>query len=723
MINFSTNSSTFNPLVNLKVSVKNADSKGTNSSILNSSQNTNSTQNKNSNSNEILGYQVDKDGFFTAEFNEKAGIPQDYKIHSSTMQSLVKVATSGLSRSFDSIDIAKSVGNAYKILSQVVGESVLSSKDSFTKDEIAQFPQGYEFNVQTLQVSKIYDTKDKLNNAIQGYDYDRGHKNRESISGLFRYSPNSAPATNIFDNLSGGQESGVHWATTASKYTNADGSISKGGLLIGVLNANLYIKDGETTDWGKFQGFDKSLDYQGMIQAKGNGLFFFNGLTIDEASFAPSFWGADDEFSYKDPTQMILEEIIKMQKELAQKALKKRLDTATQASAQNSNFVKDKSQATSEILGYGVDNDGFFTSDFNETAGIAKDYKIYAKGAQNLVDYIFAHPNTHTSIDFAKSLGNVYKLFSQIAPSTENSNFTKEQISTLPVGFEYDTKSFKVIKTYNYEQMQGLQDYAGAKNAQFAQIFPSQAGTNAHLQGKPSEDIFQSNPYIDIGTNAYKNADGSVDKGGVLMAFFSARIGQFEGSFLVGETTIRGKLAGLDSNVSQEQIEDLDNFIKQNPMLYGSTDDLVARLRLKESNLSIDDFKTEWLKLKQKSDEIQAKMSGQTAQNSGVHSANKTSANSTASENTNATENSQNEQSTAKTSSSIQAKSDIFKDMDLSRLQSILKNQHKFDLISILFGTNSSASFGGANGNDLNTILMNLNLSKIKPLNKVDIKA
>ena len=207
------------------------------------------------------------------------------------------------------------------------------------------------------------------------------------------------------------------------------------------------------------------------------------------------------------------------------------------------------------------------------------------------------------------------------------------------------------------------------------------------------------------------------------MAFFSARIGQFEGSFLVGETTIRGKLTGLDSNVSQEQIEDLDNFIKQNPILYGSTDDLVARLRLKESNLNIDDFKTEWLKLKQKSDEIQAKMSGQTAKNSGANSANKTSANSTASQNTNATENSQNEQSTAKTSSSIQAKSDIFKDMDLSRLQSVLKNQHKFDLISILFGTNSSGSFGGSNSTDLNTTLMSLNLSKIKPLNKVDIKA
>lgn len=54
-------------------------------------------ENKNSvnSSDEVLGYKVDKEGFFTSEFNEKAGIPSDYKIHSSTMQSLVKSQTSG----------------------------------------------------------------------------------------------------------------------------------------------------------------------------------------------------------------------------------------------------------------------------------------------------------------------------------------------------------------------------------------------------------------------------------------------------------------------------------------------------------------------------------------------------------------------------------------------------------------------------------------------------
>ena len=41
--------------------------------------------------NEVLGYKVDEDGYFTSEFNEAAGIPKDYKIHSDTLKSLVNV--------------------------------------------------------------------------------------------------------------------------------------------------------------------------------------------------------------------------------------------------------------------------------------------------------------------------------------------------------------------------------------------------------------------------------------------------------------------------------------------------------------------------------------------------------------------------------------------------------------------------------------------------------
>ena len=103
----------------------------------------------------VLGYKVDKDGYFTDEFNKQAGIPSDYKIHSSTLESLVRIETQPdyMQRAFDSIDILKTVNNAYKILSQVVGEDTLNSKDSFSLDEIRNFPQGFSYNRQSMQVT------------------------------------------------------------------------------------------------------------------------------------------------------------------------------------------------------------------------------------------------------------------------------------------------------------------------------------------------------------------------------------------------------------------------------------------------------------------------------------------------------------------------------------------------------------------------------------------
>ncbi|KAA6225280.1 Cj0814 family flagellar-dependent secreted protein [Campylobacter sp. LR286c] len=108
---------------------------------------------------------MDKDEYFTSYFNETAGIPNDYKIHSSSMESLVRAddITDNPdlilnNKVFTSLDIAKTIANAYKILSQVVGYNILNSKDSFSIYYIANFPQGYEFNRQSMQVGKIYNT-------------------------------------------------------------------------------------------------------------------------------------------------------------------------------------------------------------------------------------------------------------------------------------------------------------------------------------------------------------------------------------------------------------------------------------------------------------------------------------------------------------------------------------------------------------------------------------
>ena len=226
----------------------------------------------------VLGYKVDKDGYFTDEFNKQAGIPSDYKIHSSTLESLVRIETQSdyMKRTFDSIDILKTVNNAYKILSQIVGEDTLNSKDSFSIDEIRNFPQGFSYNRQSMQVTKIHNSIYDFDAAASSFNYKES--NKQMISTLF-FNPSFdggdgmqplKPTTDIFNNNNGGKESvgsGVFIDPHGERYTNKDGSITRGGLLAAVINSNLDVKEGETTVFGKKQGFDKSVDSKEFSRA------------------------------------------------------------------------------------------------------------------------------------------------------------------------------------------------------------------------------------------------------------------------------------------------------------------------------------------------------------------------------------------------------------------------------------------------------------------------
>lgn len=68
------------------------------------------------------------------------------------------------------------------------------------------------------------------------------------------------------DILHSAKNTALSWDTSADKYTNNDGSITMGGLLIGFLSNNVNtgvtaqpLIAGETTIWGKLQGLDNSL--------------------------------------------------------------------------------------------------------------------------------------------------------------------------------------------------------------------------------------------------------------------------------------------------------------------------------------------------------------------------------------------------------------------------------------------------------------------------------
>ena len=400
-------------------------------------------------------------------------------------------------------------------------------------------------------------------------------------------------------------------------------------------------------------------------------------------------------------------------------------------STQNSNFVKDKSQATSEILGYGVDNDGFFTSDFNEAVGLDKDYKIYAKGVENLAQELAT--NKHFSqIELTKTLGNVYKLFSQLVPNAQT--YDKEQISQIPLGFDYDTKNLTITQKHSLqnELLKGVSaNDSPLSRTQTAQSF------RVNSLGKIDE-IFEINS-LNLGKNAYLS-DGKVSKGGLFMAFAGAQLTQNQnGHIIAGNTTISGKLMGFDKKLSKGVVKDLNDFVGENGFLNsnGNTQEKFARMMkifdLYNADLSVDEFKSQWLGLvngTSKIDEKELKSFGEIIENfmkeNGIQGKENVTLSKT--ESTNSTDKTQNESESAEQGFKRQiiqakSKSPIYTQEFFAQYKNLLQDTQRLDAFNILFGTNSSGSFGGANGNDLNTNLMNLNLSKIKPLNKVDIKA
>ncbi|WP_337198370.1 Cj0814 family flagellar-dependent secreted protein [Campylobacter molothri] len=225
----------------------------------------------------------------------------------------------------------------------------------------------------------------------------------------------------------------------------------------------------------------------------------------------------------------------------------------------NSNLVSDKSKAVNKILGYGVDEDGFFTSDFNEAAGIPKDYKIYAKDMESFVNFqendnfIFS---THYKIDIAKTIGNAYKAFSQLIPQTSNSSFSQEELKNLPYGFSMD-KNYNITKIYTKDEYEKIDFSQDTIYASF------NTWNGSYFEDINTDNIFSNNGDTRLNKNAYINEDGSIDKGGVLMGFLNSQLYGATTNFLEGDTKLLGKIL-VDKNVSEAERNDFQNFMNKN---------------------------------------------------------------------------------------------------------------------------------------------------------------
>ncbi|HHW4230156.1 TPA: Cj0814 family flagellar-dependent secreted protein [Campylobacter coli] len=263
----------------------------------------------------------------------------------------------------------------------------------------------------------------------------------------------------------------------------------------------------------------------------------------------------------------------------------------------NNNLVSDKSQAVDKILGYGVDKEGFFTSDFNEAAGLPKDYKIYADGLNNFVNNFIKRQPFYSQIDIAKTIGDAYNSFS---------SFVKDK----GLGENFQEQDLK-----NLSQKDGVNYWQELQS------------DNAFIWKLADKNI------ADLGSNKYQIHDNKISKGGALIAFFINNL-----STIKGQTTLLGKLAGLNSDTDNNEIKEFLSFMNKNPLKYSyeqdgwgnpmgdslsiwnyinraknlGDDKLIKTIenlgdeynKLINSNMSLEEFKTKYLDFKQRHDEF-----------------------------------------------------------------------------------------------------------------------
>ncbi|WP_052950001.1 Cj0814 family flagellar-dependent secreted protein [Campylobacter jejuni] len=126
----------------------------------------------NTSTNTAYGYSVDKDGYMGSDFNKAAGLPEDFKIHKSTLDEIKKAAENdpvassikeylGVSEYYTNIDMAETIKQYYNLFSNALSQSFPSDKTSFSQADINSMPSGY--GVSGTQWMDFNDPSNRMN--------------------------------------------------------------------------------------------------------------------------------------------------------------------------------------------------------------------------------------------------------------------------------------------------------------------------------------------------------------------------------------------------------------------------------------------------------------------------------------------------------------------------------------------------------------------------------
>ncbi len=152
--------------------------------------------------NTAYGYSVDKDGYMGSDFNKAAGLPEDFKIHKSTLDEIKKAAENepyiadmkqyfGVSEYYTNIDMAETIKQYYNLFSNALSQSFPNDKTSFSEADINSMPKGYAIN------------------GIKSMDFNDPN-NRMNITGLKDFS--NSLISNIYKTPEQAKEADDLWA-------------------------------------------------------------------------------------------------------------------------------------------------------------------------------------------------------------------------------------------------------------------------------------------------------------------------------------------------------------------------------------------------------------------------------------------------------------------------------------------------------------------------------
>ncbi|EAI4357350.1 hypothetical protein CKD46_02755 [Campylobacter upsaliensis] len=156
----------------------------------------------NNTSSLAYGYSVDKNGYMGSDFNKAAGLPEDFKIHKSTLNEIKKAAENepyvadkkqyfGINEYYTNIDMAETIRQYYNLFSNALSQSFPSDKDSFSEADINSMPSGYGVS------------------GIQWMDFNEP-SNRMNITGLKDFS--NSLISNVYQTPKQAKEADELWA-------------------------------------------------------------------------------------------------------------------------------------------------------------------------------------------------------------------------------------------------------------------------------------------------------------------------------------------------------------------------------------------------------------------------------------------------------------------------------------------------------------------------------